>query len=278
MICQVKGLQLKFRSLGLISLFVLGVLPALADQSVILGWQPSPDPNAVGYNIYYGTASHSYTSKLSVGNVTNATVSGLILGKVYYFAVTSYDVLNQESRFSNEASYTVTKPTLSIVSPASGQQWSNGAFTVTGKAADNVAVAKVCFSLNGSAWTNATTANNWTNWSGSLALTPGTNTLQAYALDTSGNPSTTNTISFVDVALKNLTTITPPKTITLTSLFYLRGKFSFNVSGEANYQCIVQVSTNRVDWISAETNMTPFTFTDVEAGQFKERYYRTVGN
>ncbi len=204
MICQAKVLELKLQILGLVLLFALGVLPLLADQSVILGWQPSLDPNAIGYNIYYGTTSHSYTSKLSVGNVTNTSISGLVLGNVYYFAATTYDGLNQESKFSNEASFAVTKPKLSIVSPTLNQQWSNGTFTVTGSAGDNVAVGHVFYSLNGSAWTNATTVNNWTNWSGALALTPGTNTLQAYALDTSGNPSTTNTVTFEYIVLQPL--------------------------------------------------------------------------
>ena len=91
----------------------------------------------------------------------------------------------------------VTKPTLSIVTPTANQQWTNGTFTVTGKAGDNVAVGSVYYSLNGGLWTNANTANNWTNWTANLTLTPGTNTVQAYAVDTSGNLSTTNTVRFV---------------------------------------------------------------------------------
>ena len=82
----------------------------------------------------------------------------------------------------------VTRPTLSITSPTLNQQCSNATFTAAGRAADNVAVASVLYSLNGGPWTNATTANNWTNWSAPLPLVPGTNTLQAFALDTSGNP------------------------------------------------------------------------------------------
>ena len=98
----------------------------------------------------------------------------------------------------------VTRPTLSITSPTLNQQCSNATFTAAGRAADNVAVASVLYSLNGGPWTNATTANNWTNWSAPLPLVPGTNTLQAFALDTSGNASTTNSVPFEYVVLTPL--------------------------------------------------------------------------
>jgi len=88
------------------------------------------------------------------------------------------------------------KPTNSITTPTSGQLWSNGVFTVTGKASDNVAVSNVWYSLNNAAWTNPATANNWSNWTATVNLIAGTNTIQAYAMDTSGNISATNSVSF----------------------------------------------------------------------------------
>src|SRR5208283_5762255 len=99
----------------------------------------------------------------------------------------------------------VQKPSVSIVSPSSNQQWTNGTFTVVGKAGDNVAVGAVYYSLNGSGWTAVTTTNNWTNWTANLTLTPGTNTVQAYAVDTSGNLSTTNSVRFEYVVREPLT-------------------------------------------------------------------------
>ena len=100
------------------------------------------------------------------------------------------------------------KPTNSITSPTPGQSWSNGVFTLTGKASDNVAVSNVFYSLNNAAWTNATTANNWTNWTATINLIANTNTIQAYAMDTSGNVSTTNSVSFNAVLSTVLTVAT----------------------------------------------------------------------
>ncbi len=68
-----------------------------------------------------------------------------------------------------------------------------------------------------------------------------------------------------------------PPTITLTPGTFVNGQFSFDVTGAPNYQCIVQISTNLVDWVSVETNLTPFIFTDYNAGEFGQRFYRTAG-
>ena len=90
--------------------------------------------------------------------------------------------------------FDITRPTLGISSPKPGAKWSNSVLTVTGKAADKVGVAKVWCQLNTGGWLPAT---GTTNWSATVPLlTPGTNTLAAYADDTSGNHSLTNRIKF----------------------------------------------------------------------------------
>lgn len=80
---------------------------ALADQTVTLAWDPSPDPDIAGYNVYYGPGRGTYTNHVSVGNVTKATISGLLEGATYFFVVTSYNTSGLESDPSNEISYTV---------------------------------------------------------------------------------------------------------------------------------------------------------------------------
>ena len=92
-----------------------------------------------------------------------------------------------------------TPPTVAITSPVAGQRWSNSVFTVTGTAGDNVQVSGVYYRNIAGPWNLATPANNWATWSGPVTLLPGTNVIQAYAVDTSGNNSSTNTHSVVYV-------------------------------------------------------------------------------
>jgi hypothetical protein len=98
----------------------------------------------------------------------------------------------------------VSNPTLSITSPVNRQRWSNAVFTVNGTASNNVAMTNVWLQLNGGSWTNATTANGWTNWSATVNLIPGTNTVSAYAVAPCGHVSATNSVSFQFVANNQL--------------------------------------------------------------------------
>ena len=90
----------------------------------------------------------------------------------------------------------VTKPTVAITAPAANQLWSNAVFLVKGTAADNKQVVAVLYQINSNNWSGAFTTNKWTNWTASVMLIPGTNTVKAFAVDTNANVSTTNGVSF----------------------------------------------------------------------------------
>ena len=76
------------------------------NRSVTLAWDPVVNANIVGYRIYYGTSTGTYTQPLGngldAGNVTTYTVNGLTAGARYYFVATAFDATGHESGYSNE--------------------------------------------------------------------------------------------------------------------------------------------------------------------------------
>ncbi len=86
------------------------------------------------------------------------------------------------------------KPNLTISSPKSGQNVSNALLLINGAVTDIVIVDDVYYQLNGGNWTLATHGNSWKNWTASVTLIPGTNTISAYAQDASGSVSPTKTV------------------------------------------------------------------------------------
>ncbi len=87
--------------------FTLMANTVTATQNVSLAWDASPDPDVVGYFIYYGGAACDFTNRISVGNLTSATISNLVERRTYFFAATARNTSGLESDFSNEVSYTV---------------------------------------------------------------------------------------------------------------------------------------------------------------------------
>jgi cyclophilin family peptidyl-prolyl cis-trans isomerase len=128
---------------------------------------------------------------------TNLPLAVLTNGRSVRFSMTSN--LTLQANFVD-----TNKPACTITSPTSNQRWSNVVVTVKGTAKDNVGVDNVWYQLNGSAWTNSTTANGWTNWTVDVVLVPGTNVVRAYAVDGAGNKSTTNSVNFIYVVSDRL--------------------------------------------------------------------------
>ncbi len=107
--------------------------------------------------------------------------------------------------------YTLIKPpkcSLTITSPTNGQDVSNMVFKVKGTAKDTFTVAGVYVELNGGGWMTASSTNDWTNWTANVTLLPGTNTIGAYALDTSGIASTPGEVGFKFIPSATLVVVT----------------------------------------------------------------------
>jgi Glucodextranase, domain B len=181
-----------------------------------------------------------------------------------------------ESNLMLQANFVdVTRPTLTIKSPTSGQTMTNALATIIGTATDNWQVSSVWYQLNGGVWNPGMTTDGYTNWTSPLlTLVAGTNSVNAYALDLAGNMSTTNHVSFVSsntFMLQLNFALTPP--LTSTGL-----NFSLQLSPELNGH--VQVSTNLMDW-AALTNFvgatnTTLNFLDPAATNSSQRFYRAV--
>jgi hypothetical protein len=67
----------------------------------------------------------------------------------------------------------------------------------------------------------------------------------------------------------------PPAAATLTSMLKTKGQFGFQVAGTAGSKYVVQASSDLKNWVSVQTNTSPFTFTDNNTGSYTQRFYRT---
>lgn len=96
----------------------LAVIPS---GTASLAWDSSTSSDVAGYRVYMGTTSGNYTSSVVAGNATTTTISGLVTGATYYFAVKAYNTSGVESAFSNEISFVPGTATLRLSVTANGQ-------------------------------------------------------------------------------------------------------------------------------------------------------------
>ena len=165
---------------------------------------------------------------------------------------------------------------LVITSPVQGAQLaSSNALAATGITSGNgsVKVAGVFYQLNASGWVAATSGDNWADWAGQVTLPNGTSTIAAYAVDTSGAVSLTNSISVTasnQAVFKLSFAVAKP---------LAAGGLSFSLLVASNVTGHILVSTNLLTW-STLTNFTgtnaPLNFIDTTATNFNRRFYRAV--
>jgi hypothetical protein len=190
---------------------VLALTVLLAQGSLQVTIEPiGAATNGAAWQVDGGAwnASGAVVSGLSVG--TNHTLAFKV---IYGWSSPSNQMVTITSGTTDQATGHYTKETvkhvtLAITAPEAGQSLglTNDVFTVTGTAKDNlpakdkVAVESVYYQVNESNrsnWTPAMPVNNsWSNWSASVTLNPGANTIRAYAVDTSNNTSTITNVAF----------------------------------------------------------------------------------
>jgi hypothetical protein len=93
------------------ALMLAGGTSYASNRTAVIQWVPptayddesalDPATEILGYKVYYGTESGTYTNTLDVGaNETETSIAGL--SGTYYFVVTSISTELEESEYSNE--------------------------------------------------------------------------------------------------------------------------------------------------------------------------------
>lgn len=91
----------------------VGLTAVWRGESVVLTWQANAEADLAGYRIYYseGSSGPPYAgiaappgqpSPMAVGTDTTVQVLGLDSGQTWYFALSTYDILGNESSYSEE--------------------------------------------------------------------------------------------------------------------------------------------------------------------------------
>ncbi len=156
----------------------------------------------------------------------------------------------------------ITKPVLTLTSPAASTANTNRFILVSGKVTDNGLIAGVYFRLNNTDWYATSTTNNWTNWNVVLELMPGTNTFSAYAMDAAGNASTTNSINLVYTT--SLNALTGLKAVLTTGeeemapieLAFAAATFSQKAHDTNNFNCVGSYTYTKLNPNSATLKLT----------------------
>jgi PKD repeat protein len=92
---------------GFLLLVLLAIPVRALAANVTLAWDPVSSPVLSGYTLHHGNSAGNYTTTIDAGGALSWTVSGLVEGSTYYFAVRAYDTSGVPSDYSNVVAVTV---------------------------------------------------------------------------------------------------------------------------------------------------------------------------
>ena len=215
-----------------ISLALLPVIlftsPAFPNTSIQLTWEASPDEDILGYHVYMGTSSGSYPTKKDAGFTQSHLFQNLTDGKSYYFMVTAYDQMRNESGPSEEATVTIPDTTPpSTPGNITLSSSSNAEISIHWTAStDNVGVTAYDVARDGMEMGLSQTTSFIDS-----TITPGTTYLYTVrALDAVGNTSAWSTPLEVAIALQDTTPPSVPQNLKLNSASDTQVAFSWTAS------------------------------------------------
>lgn len=261
---------------------------AQAQSSVTLAWNPDAGTNIAGYKIYYGVASRTYTNANNIGNATNATISSLISGTIYYFAATAYDTSGLESDYSTEVVYTnqaAVLPTIVLSSPVSGASYTASA-TVSSTAtvtANGHTISQVQF-YNGATLLGTVAAMPYTfSWAN---VSAGSYRLTAQVVYDTGSTVTSVPVNVTCVNATSVATIWPTTAVPGTvdgwpdTAVELGVQFRSDVAGSTTgirfYKATANTGTHLGHlWSSTGTLLASATFTGESASGWQQVNFAT---
>jgi len=264
-----------------------------AGQSRIsVSWQTNSEPDLAGYRVYYSAgvsgppwnrtaAIEGSPSPVSVTG-TNWLLRGLMLGTNYFVAVSAVDTSSNESPLSAPIEVT-TVPTPPM--PPTG---------VTARF-DGDGTNVLVWALSEDDGYNDRDVTQYYIWRAILPSGSYTNIAQVPAgigIYTEPNPSIALTqsvsyaVSAVTASGSNSTqivaTVVPPSNVVssnamiVTPQLLSNGNFQFGMQGLEGQTYVVQTSTNLVNWTSVYTNIGSFIYTDTNAPNSSQQFYRAV--
>jgi hypothetical protein len=148
--------------------------------------------------VAYGPGTLSYQWQLNGTKITKATSAIYKISSAQAKNAGDYTIIVRNSYGSATSSPAALffKPVVAITQPKANTTVSNNVLNVIGTALGNFTAGKVYYRLGSSEWVDA---QGTTNWSGSVALSPGASWISAYALDALGNssPVVSNKVTYV---------------------------------------------------------------------------------
>jgi len=231
----------------------------MSHNHVMIIADPSADSDVVGYNVYYGTASGSYTTKVNAGNATTYIVSNLQAGSTYYFAATAYDSYGYESSYSNQLSATVPSACTYSISPTSQSFAASGG---TGSVGVTTQSGCAWTAASAASWMSITSGGSGTG-SGTVGYSVAANTTTSSLIAASTIAGLAFTVTVAGVTTYTITasagtggTISPSGAVNVNS----GSSQTFTISAKRGYRTAYIV----IDGKSVRS-ANSYTFTDVTA-------------
>jgi titin len=167
---------------------------------VMLAWSlPASDGGSPiqSYTVRRGLSAEELSILVQGVQGLSLLDSAVTNGVTYEYAVSAVNGLGEGPRSESVAATPkasgaggdTTKPAITISSPSDGALVALGSTSISGSASDDVGVAWVEVSSDGTNWT---LASGKTSWNARVVLTLGTRTIYARATDVAGNNETTS--------------------------------------------------------------------------------------